>query len=675
MGYFDITDSLVRIDPSRDIRITLRESNYVLPDIAVSASSNRIEKSDKIIYKLSSSDYIKGAQADIALRNIPNLSVVGDDIKLENRKSVTIFIDGIASSFTELTAIKADDIDKVEVISNPSFSFGSELSGGVINIIRKNKIEHSFKGELSVGKGVRLGEWRARPMFAYQNKFITFNAYYSYRTNNQNNIVALDRNFQDGGVSSQRNDRKTTGGQDNLSARMRLVLSPKSDVILVGNMSGYRFSYENDVLVKLPETDDFTAYAYNSKEGKVDTRLDALYKYEIKKDHKFYVKGRYMIYSNWNETNYMEGRKVNSGIAEYSAEGVYERTNIPVLSRFVNMVVGYKHVYREYELEKDLFVYQTVHSVYGDFNADISNKLSLSASFMAEYTGNTAEGAKHNYNRILPVFSLLYKLPYQTSIRLNYSNRITRPSADYLNPNPIVLSPLQTLVGNIRLLPQDRYNYEAGITKRMKNGKVLSLTLNHNTTTNLISETLTTNGDMVITSYDNLGSAYRNGLSAGFYGKLFNWLTLNVNNGINYHYLSSVSDREHIIVNENKGYSYNATVDLSTVLWKRIWVDLGGTYNSRDYSLVRTLVTQPLFMLNVQTNLFKDRLRLELSCMDIFSTYSKIKMDIHSPNFSQTMLSTSNLFNVTLRVVYRFGKVFNDNFRTPTINNDDIITK
>jgi hypothetical protein len=672
LGYADITDSLVKINPSSNIHITLRESYFMLSGITVSASSNRIEKSDKIVYKLSSSDYIKGTQADIALRNIPDISISGSDIRLENRKSVTVFIDGIEASFNELSVIKAEDIDKIEVISNPSASFGSELAGGVIHIIRRNKMEHSFKGELSISKGVRLGKWATSPALAYQNKFITFNATYSYQANNQSSHIILDRDYLDG-ISQQTAHRITEGWQDYLSTRMRIILTPKSNIILRGYMYSYEFNTENDVNTKFLQEDDFTNYTFHSKEGWRNTQLDALYKYEINNDNYLYVKGKYQNYLSRNETNYIENEKVDSEMLEYSAEGVYEKTNIPVFSRFLNVTTGYKTIFRKYELDRLVFVNQNVHSIYGDLNTVISDNLSLSASLFAEYTRNTNENVSHGYNHILPVFSLMYKLPYKTNIRFNYSEKITRPSADYLNPNPVILNPLHVLVGNIHLLPQERYSYGIGITKSMKDGMVLSLNASHNTYTNLISETLTTDGEMIINSYNNLGDAYRNGLSVGFYGKLFNLFTLNINNGINYHYFSSTTDP--VIVNENKGYSYNANINLNTLVEKNVLINLTGTYNSKDYSLARISITRPLFLLNIQTNLFKEKLKVELTCFDIFATYSKTMNYIHSPDFSQTVNTTNNMFNLELKMTYRFGKVFNDSFRIQTINNDDIITK
>jgi hypothetical protein len=502
MGYAGIADSLVKINPPADIRITLRETDFALPDIAVSASGNRIEKSDKIIYKLSPGDYLKGAQADIALRNIPDLAISGNDIRMENRKSVTIFIDGIESSFNELTTIKADEIEKVEVISNPSSSFGSELSGGVIHIIRRNRTEHAFKGELNAGKGLRLGKWMTGALLAFQNKWITLNASYTYQTNNQNSHAELDREYPDG-TDRQTVDRKTKGRQDFLSARMRIILTPVSNLILSGNLSGYGFNSTNDVLVKPLESDDFTKYIFDSKEGWKNIKLDALYRYQFRKDHLLYVKGKYLNYLNTNETAYMQGSKVNSGIAEYTAEGVYEKTNIAAFSCLMNMKAGYKTIFREYELNRSSFIYQNIHSAYLDFNATVSQDLSLSASLFAEYTRNTAEDIKSDYNRILPLLSLMYKLPHQTNIRLNYSKKITRPSADYLNQNPIIINPLHILVGNMHLLPQDRHSYEAGITKGINNGRLLSLHISRNTYTNLISETLVKEGNMIINSYNN----------------------------------------------------------------------------------------------------------------------------------------------------------------------------
>jgi outer membrane receptor protein involved in Fe transport len=663
MGYAAIADSLVKINSSKEIRITLRESGFMLPDIVVAASGSRIEKSDKIIHKLSPSDYIKGTQASIALANIPGLSVAGNDIRLANRKSVAIFIDGIESSFEELATIKAEDIDKIELMPNPSAAFGSELAGGVLNIILRNRIEHSLKGELGVSKGIRLGRWRVSPMLAYRNKFITFSANYSYMKNNQSSSTQLDRYYNDL-IATQTIDRETRGWQDYLSARMRIILTPKSNLFFTGNLSGYGFNSDNNVLFKLPESADATQSAYGSKEGWESSVINAIYKYAIDKNSALYLKGRSLNYENRNETAYLESPEVRSAISEYTGEAVYEKKN---------MLAGYKTIYREYDLDGDFSIYQYVNSAYLDLNATINNNLSLYASLFAEYTRNVNADVKQDYSHVLPMASLVYKLPYATNLRLNYSKKITRPSADYLNPNPIVLNPLHTLVGNTRLLPQDRHSYELSLNKSMKKGSSLSLNLSHSVYNKLISETLTSNGNMIVNSYDNLGNARRSSLTLGFYSKLFNTLSLNVSNGIAYSYFSSASDQ--IVVNENKGCSYNANLSLSTVIRKKLLLSLNGNYNTRSYSLASTSTSYPFIMLNARSNLFKDKVSVELTCTDIFSISSKTKNYIHSPDFNQTTIRSSNMFNITLNISYRFGKIFNESFRTPTIDNDDIITK
>lgn len=490
--------------------------------------------------------------------------------------------------------------------------------------------------------------------------------------NNQNSYIALDREDPDG-VSRQTADRETKGWQDYLTARMRIAPAPKSHLLLSGYIYRYGFHTENDVRTKLPGEDDFTKYAYHSTEAWGNRQWNVLYKYEINANHYVYIKGKYLNYLNRNETEYIEKGKVRSGIKEYSAEGVYERNNLSVFAHRFDLTAGYKTVFRKYELDRAFFISQNIHSVYGDLNARLGNGLSMSASLFAEYTRNANEGVRHTYHHILPVFSILYQLPYQTNIRLSYSKKITRPAADYLNRNPIVFNPLYVLVGNPGLLPQERYSYGIGVTQNRKGGQVLSLNMLHNRYTNLISETLTNDGERIVNSYENLGNAFRSGLSMGFYTKLFGGFTLNTNGGINYHYFSSASGS--VIVNENKGFSCNANINLGASLGKGFLVNLSGIYNSKDYSLAATSVMPPIFLLNVQTRLFRDKWKVEWNCFDLFATYSQTKQYIHAPGFSQTATTTNNMFNMELKMTYRFGKVFDDNFGVQGIRNDDIIMK
>ena len=80
-----------------------------------------------------------------ALRNIPSVQVdVQGNLSLRGDPSVTILVDGKPSSqfsaanqAQALQSLPANQIDRIEVITNPSAEFRADGSGGIINLITK----------------------------------------------------------------------------------------------------------------------------------------------------------------------------------------------------------------------------------------------------------------------------------------------------------------------------------------------------------------------------------------------------------------------------------------------------------------------------------------------------------------------------------------------------------
>jgi hypothetical protein len=85
-----------------------------------------------------------GTAADV-LNNVPAVTVDNDGtVSLRGNSGVQVYVNGKKSAqmqgdnraFT-LQSLAADDIDTIEVIPNPGAAFGSDTSGGIINIVMK----------------------------------------------------------------------------------------------------------------------------------------------------------------------------------------------------------------------------------------------------------------------------------------------------------------------------------------------------------------------------------------------------------------------------------------------------------------------------------------------------------------------------------------------------------
>lgn len=107
---------------------------------------------DRKVFNVERNITATGGTAIDVMRNIPSLSVdIDGNVELRN-SSPQIFIDG-RPTILSLDQIPADDIERVELITNPSAKFDASSSGGIINIILKKNRRLGINGNVSIGVG------------------------------------------------------------------------------------------------------------------------------------------------------------------------------------------------------------------------------------------------------------------------------------------------------------------------------------------------------------------------------------------------------------------------------------------------------------------------------------------------------------------------------------------
>ena len=107
---------------------------------------------DRKIFNVEKNITAQGGTAVDVMKNIPSLSVDVDG-NVQMRNSLTqIFIDGRPTILT-LDQIPADDIERVELITNPSAKYDASSAGGIINIVMKKNKRVGLNGIASIGCG------------------------------------------------------------------------------------------------------------------------------------------------------------------------------------------------------------------------------------------------------------------------------------------------------------------------------------------------------------------------------------------------------------------------------------------------------------------------------------------------------------------------------------------
>lgn len=123
----------------------MEEDAKMLKEVEVVAQGSQARFDiDKKVFSVDQSIAAAGGDASEVLQGIPSVEVDNDgEITLRNSSNVEIWINGKPSGLTEenraqiLEQIPAENIESVEIITNPSAKFSPEGSAGVINLVMK----------------------------------------------------------------------------------------------------------------------------------------------------------------------------------------------------------------------------------------------------------------------------------------------------------------------------------------------------------------------------------------------------------------------------------------------------------------------------------------------------------------------------------------------------------
>ncbi len=125
----------------------------ILKDVTITAEKPYMElKSDRKVYNVEKDASAKGGTGVDVMKNIPGVSVdVNGGVTLRNN-TPQIYVDGRPTTLT-LEQIPADQIDRIEVITNPSAKFEAAASGGIINVVLKKNQKPGYNGMITLGLG------------------------------------------------------------------------------------------------------------------------------------------------------------------------------------------------------------------------------------------------------------------------------------------------------------------------------------------------------------------------------------------------------------------------------------------------------------------------------------------------------------------------------------------
>ena len=138
-------------------------------------------KLDKRVFNVGKDLSNKGGTAEEILENIPSIDLdIEGNISLRGSQSVRILVDGKPASMmgldgpNALKQLQSSEIDKVEIITNPSSRYSAEGSAGILNIILKKDRLKGLNGSINFNTGYPSQNGLSTSLNYRKSKFKTF---------------------------------------------------------------------------------------------------------------------------------------------------------------------------------------------------------------------------------------------------------------------------------------------------------------------------------------------------------------------------------------------------------------------------------------------------------------------------------------------------------------------
>ena len=498
--------------------LSITDKSIKLEELTVTASRVMVEiKPDRTVFNVEGTINSAGSDAITLLRKAPSVTVDNNDnISVLGRAGVLLYVDGKRLPLTgeDLTTylqnLPAEQIDRIEIITNPGSKYEAEGNAGIIDIRLKRDKNLGANG--SVNATYSQGFYHRANLNGsgnYRNK--RFNAFGNAGLgdgggfNNMNFLSYLNGLEQD-----EINNRRNTWDNYNYRVGADFFLGNKHTFgFLVGGTQNDRLSrgYNRITLAQAstPELIDSILVANTTDNNRRQQQTYNLnYRFDNTKGRSLNVDFDYGNYQN-DSKRYQPNRYFNatedavlteiinsfdtpSDIDIFTVQADFEDKlwggTLGTGAKFSQVVSDNTFLFFDEpngtpvrnDKRSNLFKYdEKVYAGYVNYARKLGNKWNFTAGLRAEQTDASGDLQAFlpeleeppvllNYLSWFPNAGLTWDLAPKHSLALNGGRRINRPDYNVLNPFNNQISQLSYEKGNPFLRPEIVNNVELGYT-------------------------------------------------------------------------------------------------------------------------------------------------------------------------------------------------------------------
>jgi outer membrane receptor protein involved in Fe transport len=637
-----------------------------------------------------------------ALRNVPSVQVdVQGNVSLRGDSNVTIMIDGKPSTMFQgegraaaLQALPADQIERVEVITNPSAAFNPEGSAGVINLVTKQNRRLGSSGSVrgNVGSDER---WNVGVSGSRNDGKLTLSGDLTYRRDTQKVKIDDTRQRLDAATGQFLESRQSArisnkidlilarGGLDyDLDPKSRISLSAMVHSIRPSSLGYDHLEYDAaggglarllDRVIPIDQTRDnadlsatwrrkFAGQDHElvvnaSQEfGRVERSREALTLFTLPPLPDTIELGDYDNRTRQTEVKIDYTRpmpaegKLKAGYALQYDDNVYENLGRRGLAGDPNPPVAPALTY-EFQYE------QAVNAAYVTYQQPIGDVTVLGGlrfedtQLDLDLVVGGPNSARNDYSRVYPSLHLSYALADGQQLTASYSMRIQRPTADDLNPFLIEIDPFNYRRGNPFLEPQETDSFELGYQYR-KAGQTLLATLYYRESSKGISDVVRdVGGGIFVTTRENLDESRSGGLELVANGRLTPKLTYNLSGNV---YWNEINASQLGFTEKRDGYTLSGRGNLNWQVTPKDFVQFNGFMNGKR--LTAQGHVSGFSMLNIgYRRKVNDQLSWTITAQDVLDTFKETQT-LDTPTLRGKTKREFSQRGVFVGFTYTFGR-------------------
>jgi len=697
-GDFDIQISFVgfntfskAINSNTNLGIITLLRNSQLQEIVVNGDKKIIEqKVDRLVFNVNNSPFLKGKDGVEILKRTPRVISSNGGVSILGKSSTKIMINNRISTLSGseliayLQSISTKDIDRVEVIANPSSRYEAEGNTGIINIVLKNNRADFYSGSLA---------------FTYNPA-----TYYAHRLLGSVNLkkdkfllsVLLSNN-----KSKRRNTLTSEIDYPNQSWNLDRVYKVKSNDRILRTTLDYSLNDKTSIGVNYRGVlyDDPVNFKSVTNIYNKTNVLDSVIADRNKSNCKNYIHsiGTYMTrkldtlgknvmldidYYSYKENNDnfnistigdnstsrsnigVNDIKIYSGKLDFDLP--YKHFNIELgikasLTRNKSEIKNYKLIDKVQSLDENTsnaFVYtEKNQAIYASIYKKLSSKWSTKLGVRLEntqvegYSESLDEKNNQDYLKLFPSVFLKYIVNEENTLSLNYSKRINRPYFSELNPFRYYTNAYTYIEGNPYLKP----SYINSVELSYSHKSIFQASLFYTKLTNAFNQVLILhpNNEKQYKPLNYYSSDKVGMISSLNFDVCKAW---NIYTFMKAYYIDARSKIPEV-KQKNNGFTGYVGMNNSFILNKKktLFASLNCWYNFPDISALHDVSDSYEINIGFKALLFKEKLMVSVNGSDLLKSRQTTYTTYNSDNIKTSLTNYFDSRRLSIRLRYRFG--------------------